>query len=62
MADNERKYLKELTTVVQMHLRDLDAEMQKPSDNQRGKRIAILCNALEIANDRARHFGLGLPL
>jgi hypothetical protein len=59
---DERKYLRELTAAVSTHIDALDAEMLRPTANERGKRVAILCNALEMANDQARHFGLGEPL
>lgn len=53
------KYLRELTRVVLEHLSEIDKEMRGPSTLERGRRIAALCNQLELANDRARHFGLG---
>ena len=56
----ERKYLGVLTKTVQMFLRAHDALMRQPSTVERGKRIARLSNALEMANDRARYFGLGI--
>jgi hypothetical protein len=55
-----RSHLNELTAAVGKHLRALDAEMKKPSDVERGKRIAALANDLDLANDRARYFGLGV--
>lgn len=36
----------------------LDAEMKKPSDQERGKRIAHALNALEMSADRFSHFTL----
>lgn len=36
----------------------LDAEMKKPSDQERGKRIANALNALEMSADRFSHFTL----
>jgi hypothetical protein len=38
----------------------LDAEMRQPSDFNRGRRIAALTNALEMAADAAERFGLGI--
>lgn len=55
-----RKYLTELTIAVSNHLSALDKEMRQPSDAARGKRIAALSNNLEMANDSARYFGLGI--
>jgi hypothetical protein len=55
-----RSHLNELTAAVGKHLRGLDAEMKKKSDVDRGKRIASLANDLDLANDRARYFGLGV--
>ncbi len=40
----------------------IDIEMRKPSTNERGSNIAKITNYLEMANDRARHFGLGEKL
>lgn len=59
---NLKKHLKELTTTVRRCIDALDAELQKPSSVERGSRIAAITNALELANDSARHFGLGEPL
>lgn len=53
-------HLKNLTTTVSHYLVLIDAEMKKPSDGERGKRISKLTNALEMANDQARYFGLGI--
>lgn len=61
-SQKEQKYLRELTACVRAHLAALDAEMEQPSTANRGRRIAALCNSLELANDRARHFGLGIEL
>ncbi len=55
-----RKYLQDLTKNVKVCLNALDEEMKKPSDVERGRRIAKICNALEMANDQARYFGLGI--
>lgn len=53
-----RHELRSLVHVVANSVLGLDAEMKKPSDEERGKRIARICNALELAKDSARHFGL----
>ena len=55
-----KKYLKDLTVNVRMCLAAIDKEMEKPSDENRGKRIAKICNTLEMANDEARYFGIGI--
>ena len=36
----------------------MDEEMKKPSDNERGKRVAKALNALEMSADRFTHFSL----
>ncbi len=53
-----REYLAILVTNVEATLTLLDAEMAKPSDVERGRRIAKLINGLEMAKDRAKRFGL----
>jgi hypothetical protein len=55
-----KKNLKDLTKCVGDVLACIDKEMSQPSTNKRGKRIAKLANALDMANDSALHFGLGL--
>ena len=50
-----------LRRAVRGHLLALDAEMRQPSTEARGKRIAALCNALEMALDQAEHFGVWMP-
>lgn len=56
----DSKYLKSLVAAVSLHLDALDKVMQGPSTPKRGKKVAALCNALEMENDRARYFGLGV--
>jgi len=55
-----KRYLESLTNAVGLCLKAFDTEMGKPSDIERGKRIAKICNALELENDQARYFGLGI--
>ncbi len=55
-----REHLKELTEAVRHHVVVLDAEMKQPASLARGKRIGSLVSALELVNDMARRFGLGL--
>jgi hypothetical protein len=54
------KHLKDLTASVGGFLARLDIAMEGPSTESRGKRIASLASDLEMANDRARFFGLGI--
>ncbi len=55
-----RKHLVDLTNVVRAHIDALDLLMKMPSTPERGKTVAALCNHLEMANDKARYFGLGV--
>lgn len=55
-----KKHLRDLTVCVTQCLAALDAEMLKPSTPERGSRIARISNALNLQNDIARRFGLGL--
>lgn len=52
--------LKALTKTCGEALRAIDHEMSQPSTPERGRRIASICNALEMANDHARYFALGV--
>jgi hypothetical protein len=54
------RHLKDLTAGVEVFLVRLDVEMKGPSTEARGRRIAELTNRLDIANDSARYFGLGV--
>lgn len=54
------KHLRDLTYTVIQCLAALDAEMVKPSNPERGKRIAQISNTLNLQNDIARRFGLGI--
>jgi len=58
----ERKHLMDLTQAVGNFLTTLDRLMRTPSTIKRGQDITQLCNALELTNDLARHFGLGIDL
>jgi hypothetical protein len=55
-----RNALISLTTAVMTSIVQLDNEMQKPESRERGARLAKLTNLLEMENDRARFFGLGV--
>ena len=57
-----RKQFLELCGDVECFLAALDAEMKNPSSHERGQRIGKLATALEIANDSAKRFALGMPL
>lgn len=57
---NYKKYLLLLVKAVSLYLHAIDAEMQTPSSSERGGRIAKLTGALELANDQARYFALGI--
>jgi len=57
-----RRYIEELVFAVEHVCAAIDREMAKPSDVERGRRIALLMNALEMQKDETKHFGLGLPL
>ena len=57
-----RKYLADLANAAMACVRGLDAEMARTDSRRRRQRIAALGNDLEVAGDRARHFGLGINL
>lgn len=53
-----RRYLRSMVVSSKNAIAMLDAEMKKPSDMDRGKRIARITNGLELATDMALRFGL----
>jgi hypothetical protein len=56
-----RKYkraLVALTSAVAQCVDALDAAMELPESRGRGRKIAQISNALEMANDSARYFAL----
>ena len=55
-----RRGLRDLTEAVSAALRMLDAEMKLPTSPERGSRIARICNGLQMSNDCAKRFALGL--
>jgi hypothetical protein len=57
-----RRHLKALTGAVQHSIKALDDVMQSPENHERGKKVARITNFLELENDKARHFGLGISL
>ena len=61
-AREYKKHLKQLTSAVFVYLAQMDRVMTAPDSHARGQEIARLTNALELENDMARHFGLGISL
>lgn len=57
-----RKHLEDLTTTVGDVIHNFDVVARQPESVERGRTLARIINALEMANDRARHFGLGHAL
>ncbi len=57
-TSEHRKHLIGLSSAVARALVLIDKEMKKPSNENRGKRIAEITNSLEMANDIALRFGL----
>lgn len=60
MAPNPKRDLKRLSDAVLVFLHLLDAEMMAPSTEMRGRRVAKLCNLLDLENDRVRFGALGV--
>lgn len=56
----EYRALEGFVKSVEIFLVALDIEMKKPSDFERGRRVAQLSNALELAKDRIRFNELGI--
>jgi hypothetical protein len=59
-AKDVRRHLVGLTSAVRTHLAALDQLMLGPSTYKRGRQVARLCNQLDMENDKARYFGLGI--
>ena len=55
-----KRELRKLTEGVTAFLAILDSEMGQPSTEMRGRRIAKLCNDLDVLNDRIRYSALGI--
>jgi hypothetical protein len=55
-----KKHLRGLTTQVMATIAQIDRLMKMPESNVRGKLVAEAMNALEMSNDGARYFGLGI--
>ena len=60
MKNIEKEHLQKLTRAVNLYLATLDDVMKCKECVERGKSIAKLSNFLEMANDAAKHFGLGI--
>ena len=61
-ASHYKKHLNLLTRHVRAALAQIDVIVTEPVSRERGAKIAAVCNALEMANDQAWHFGLGKSL
>jgi hypothetical protein len=57
-----RQHLRDVTGTLSVCLRVLDAVMKEPPSAENGRRVARILNVIEMANDSARHFGLGADL
>ena len=57
-----KRSLRDLANTTEQFLDQLDVLMRQPSTVERGRHVAKLCNVLEMEKDKAKHFGLGLPL
>ncbi len=53
-----KKHLISLTKTVAQFLTAFDIIMKEKSTALRGKKLAKICNALDMSNDSAMHFGL----
>jgi hypothetical protein len=54
-----RQDLRALTHAVSLALAHFDHLLAQPASYVRGKQLAQVVNALDVANDAALHFGLG---
>ena len=55
-----KRALRDLTRSVAAFVARMDNEMERPNSTERGGRISQLVNELDMANDRALHFGLDM--
>lgn len=55
-------HLRDLTAAVTKHLRELDdaLTLDRSVPGDVGQHLARIANDLDLANDRARYFGLGV--
>jgi hypothetical protein len=56
----QQRHFKILGTQIIAFLAQIERLMLEPESRKRGEAIAVMCNALEMANDSAMRFGLGL--
>jgi len=59
-AKHFKRHLKTLTDAVTQIVAGFDAIAKEPESPERGKKLAKLVNLLEMQNDSARYFGLGI--
>lgn len=57
---NLKKHLRGLTAQVMTTINNVDRIMKMPESPLRGKMVAEAMNALEMSNDGARYFALGV--
>lgn len=57
---NLKKHLRGLTAQVMTTISRIDSIMKMPESPLRGKMVAEAMNALEMTNDGARYFALGV--
>lgn len=55
-----KRHLRGLTAQVMTTINRIDHIMKMPESPTRGKLVAEAMNALEMSNDGARYFGLGV--
>lgn len=55
-----KRYLRDLIKATEVAINMVDLEMNRPSDVERGKRIASIMNSLEMQKDLAKRFGLAV--
>lgn len=55
-----KKHLRGLTMQVMTTIAAVDRHMTMAESNVRGKLVSEAMNALEMSNDSARYFGLGI--
>jgi len=59
-ALKQRKSVVALTTSITNFIARMDLLMKQPSTVERGRAVAKLMNELDMANDHARYFALGV--
>lgn len=62
MDQNPQKAVRVLVEEIEAFLKNIDRAMNEPSNNERGRMIAMFCNALEMQKDIAKRFVLGMSL